>query len=78
MWTGDTDSVTGLAEPEEVRSIVVTDGLLPMLGATPALGRLFSKQDDSPGSDDTMMLVGRLLAHAVRRRSVGRSAGASW
>src|SRR6266851_7544923 len=31
MWTGDTESVTGLAEPEEVRSIVVTDGLLPML-----------------------------------------------
>ena len=43
MWTGDTESVTGLAEPEEVRSLVVTDGLLPMLGATPALGRLISK-----------------------------------
>ena len=39
-----------------MRSIDVTDGLLPMLGATPALGRLISKQDDSPGSDDTMML----------------------
>ena len=57
MWTRDTESVTGLAEPEEVRSIVVTDGLLPMLGVTPALGRLFSKQDDSPGSADTMMLT---------------------
>jgi predicted permease len=56
LWTGDTDSVTGVGEPEEVRSIDVTDGLLPMLGATPALGRLISKQDDSPGSDDTMML----------------------
>jgi putative ABC transport system permease protein len=56
MWTGDTESVTGLAEPEEVRSLLVTDGLLPMLGATPALGRLISKQDDSPGSADVMML----------------------
>jgi predicted permease len=56
LWTGDTDSVTGVGEPEEVRSIDVTDGLLPMLGVTPALGRLLSKQDDSPGSDDTMML----------------------
>jgi predicted permease len=58
MWTGDTESVTGVAEPEEVRSIIVTDGLLPMLGATPALGRLISKRDDSAGSDDTMMLSG--------------------
>src|ERR1700675_2476782 len=33
LWTGDTDSVTGVGEPEEVRSIDVTDGLLPMLGA---------------------------------------------
>lgn len=56
VWTGDTESVTGLAEPEEVRSLLVTDGLLPMLGATPALGRLISKQDDTPGSADTMML----------------------
>ena len=58
MWTGDTESVTGVGEPEEVRSIIVTDGLLPMLGATPALGRLLSKHDDTPGADDTMMLAG--------------------
>jgi len=57
IWQSDTESVTGVAEPEEVRSIVVTDGLLPMLGATPALGRLFTKQDDSPGSADTMILM---------------------
>ena len=58
MWTGDTESVTGLAEPEEVRSIIVTDGLLPMLGATPSLGRLISARDDAPAADDTMMLSG--------------------
>ena len=58
MWTGDTESVTGLAEPEEVRSIIVTDGLLPMLGATPALGRLISERDDAPAADNTMMLSG--------------------
>src|SRR4051812_22866147 len=32
MWTGDTVSVTGIAEPEEVRAVDVTDGLLPILG----------------------------------------------
>jgi predicted permease len=57
LFTGDTESVTGLAEPEEVRSIVVTEGLLPMFGATPALGRLFTRQDDSPGAADTMILT---------------------
>ena len=29
MWQTDTESVTGLAEPEEVQSIVVTERLLP-------------------------------------------------
>ena len=57
MWTGDTVSVTGIAEPEEVRAVDVTDGLLPMFGATPALGRLFTKQDDSPGAADTVVLM---------------------
>jgi putative ABC transport system permease protein len=57
MWTGDTVSVTGIAEPEEVRAVDVTDGLLPMFGATPALGRLFTKQDDSPGAADTVILT---------------------
>jgi putative ABC transport system permease protein len=57
MWTGDTVSVTGIAEPEEVRAIDVTDGMLAMFGATPALGRLFTKQDDSPGAADTVILM---------------------
>ena len=38
LWTCDTVSVTGLAEPEEVRSSWSPTALLPMLGATPALG----------------------------------------
>ena len=58
MFTRDTVSVTGLAEPEELPCIVVTDGLLPMLGATPALGRLFTKQDDAPGGAETVVLTG--------------------
>jgi putative ABC transport system permease protein len=57
MWTGDTVSVTGIAEPEEIRAVDVTDGMLPMFGATPALGRLFTKQDDSPGAAETVILM---------------------
>jgi putative ABC transport system permease protein len=57
MWTGDTVSVTGLAEPEQVRCIDVTDGLLPMLGVNPQLGRLFTKEDDSPAGAETVILT---------------------
>ena len=57
MWNADTESITGVAEPEEVRSVIVTDGLLPMLGATPALGRLFTKEDDSPKGALTVILA---------------------
>jgi hypothetical protein len=38
MWTGDSLAVTGLAEPEEVPGIDVTDGVLPFLGVQPVLG----------------------------------------
>jgi putative ABC transport system permease protein len=52
-----TVSVTGLAEPEEARTLFVTDGILPMLGAQPMLGRLFSKADDSPGTPETVVIT---------------------
>ena len=39
LWNTGTVSVTGLAQPEEVPTLFVTDGVLPMLGAQPMLGR---------------------------------------
>jgi predicted permease len=56
MWRTDTLSVTGLAEPEQVDGIDVTEGVLPILGVHPLLGRLFLRADDSPGSPETVML----------------------
>lgn len=56
MWTSDSSSVTGLAEPEQVDGLDVTDGLLPVLGVRPVIGRTFSTKDDSPGSPETVML----------------------
>ncbi len=57
LWRNDTASVTGRAEPEEVACIDVTDGVLPILGGQPALGRLFTRQDDSPAGAETVMLA---------------------
>ena len=57
MWQSDTDSITGVAEPEEVPSLDVTDGLLPILGVAPALGRTFTRDDDSPEGAETVILT---------------------
>ena len=56
MWGGDTFSVTGAGQPEEVRGMDVTDGVFPMLGVQPALGRLFNRKDDSPDGPETAVL----------------------
>ena len=57
MYQGDTFSVTGLGEPEEIPGMDVTQGVLPTLGVKPALGRLFTQADDSPGSPETVVLT---------------------
>ena len=57
LWNTGTMSVTGIAQPEEVPTLFVTDGILPMLGAQPKLGRLIAKADDGPGGPDTVMLT---------------------
>ena len=56
LWGTGTVSITGRAEPEEVPALFATDGILPMLGAQPMLGRLFSKADDMPGTPETVVL----------------------
>jgi predicted permease len=56
LYRQDSVSVTGVAEPEQVPAMNVTDGTLPLLGVTPAAGRLFTTQDSAPGAADTAML----------------------
>jgi predicted permease len=57
LYTGDSVNVTGVAEPEQVRALLVTDGVLPILGVPPMLGRWFTRKDDSSASPDTVMLT---------------------
>ena len=56
MWSDGASSITGRGEPERVDSLSVTDGTLPLLGIRPALGRLFTAEDDAPGSAETVIL----------------------
>ncbi|HXQ98675.1 MAG TPA: ABC transporter permease [Candidatus Limnocylindrales bacterium] len=56
LFSTDSDSVTGVGQPEQVRTLDVTDGTLPILGIAPALGRSISRDDDVPSSPETVML----------------------
>ncbi len=54
---GGNDNLTGGAEPERVGTIHVSSNLFPMLGATPALGRLFVPEEDFTGRSTTAVLT---------------------
>jgi ABC-type antimicrobial peptide transport system permease subunit len=57
LWSGGSVSVTGLAAPEQVQSLMVTDGTLNALGIQPVAGRWFNARDDSSGSPQTAVLT---------------------
>jgi len=57
LYDHNTVNLTGVAQPEQVSALVVTDGTLPILGIKPMLGRWFNRVDDSPGSPETVMLT---------------------
>jgi predicted permease len=56
VWANDTANVTGLGEPDQVRTIVVSDGVLQALNVPPAAGRWLSSADLVPRSRETAML----------------------
>jgi predicted permease len=56
MWRPGVAAVTGLGNPEQANTLLVTQGFLPALGIQPALGRWFSRTDDQPGTRETVML----------------------
>lgn len=58
LWSRDSVSVTGIAQPEQVVAIDVTDGVLPVISVQPVLGRVFSPSDDLPSSEETVVLSG--------------------
>jgi predicted permease len=56
VWNSGTVTVTGLAEPEQVRAVGVSDGVLQALGVPPVLGRWLLPEDQTVGSPETVML----------------------
>ena len=56
VYYTDRVSVTGIAEPEQVHALSVTNGVLSTLGIRPLLGRLFQEKDDTPKAPNTVIL----------------------
>jgi predicted permease len=57
VWSSGGVTVTGQSEPEQVRTLNVTQGVLDTLAVPPLLGRWFSREDDTPGTPETVVLT---------------------
>ncbi len=62
-------TLTGGDEPERLIGARVSANLLPMLGFTPALGRLFTPEDEPPGAERVA-----LISHSFWSRRFGGEA----
>jgi putative ABC transport system permease protein len=71
LYVDDSVTLTGFGAPERLPAVVVTDGVLPILGVRPLFGRRFTRVDDQPGSPDTVM-----LAYGYWQRKFGGSRSA--
>ncbi len=56
VWASGAASVTGLGNPEQVRAVYVSDGLLQALDVPPLVGRWLSAADQIPNGAQTAML----------------------
>jgi putative ABC transport system permease protein len=71
LWDSESATLTGRGDPEQVETLNVTDGTLPLLGIRPVLGRSLTREDDSPKGPDVV-----LLTHRYWQRAFGGNASA--
>ncbi|HEY7286177.1 MAG TPA: ABC transporter permease [Vicinamibacterales bacterium] len=57
IWYPYSATVTGVSEPEQVRSVVVSDGVLQALAVPPLVGRPLAAADQVPDGPATMLLT---------------------
>jgi predicted permease len=56
VWTSRVANVTGLSQPEEVHTKLISDGVLQALEVPPITGRWLSQRDQDPHGAKTVML----------------------
>lgn len=71
LWQDSSATITGRGEPEQIETLYVTDGTLPVLGIRPGLGRGFSREDDLPNGPNVV-----LISHTYWQRAFGASSSA--
>jgi len=67
-WQESGVTLTGGAEPERLRSLTVTDGLLQALAVQPLRGRWFTAQEYTPAADGPLPI---LISYAFWQRRFG-------
>src|SRR5499427_6293758 len=72
---GGNYNLTGQGDPERVGVVRVSSNLLQMFGARPALGRLLTPDEDSPGRPSTAVLTDGMWARRFGREphTIGKS-----
>ena len=75
VWIRNKANVTGLAKPEEVNTILVSDGVLEALQVSPAAGRPLTAADQIPNGPKNVMLSYRywMRRFGGDRSAVGRT-----
>jgi hypothetical protein len=56
VFAPNTANVTGIAQPEEVHNLLITDGILQTLAIPPAIGRWLSHDDQDPHAAKRIIL----------------------
>jgi putative ABC transport system permease protein len=60
-------NLTGIDEPERLRGAAVSAGYFPARGVAPQLGRIFTVEDDRPGSPPVVIIADSLWARSFNR-----------
>jgi len=55
-WTPDAVNLTGVAEPEQLRALRVSQRIFDVLGVPPALGRGFNESEETKGGPGAVLL----------------------
>jgi predicted permease len=71
LWQDASATLTDGGEPEQVRTLRVTDGTLQALGVQPMRGRWFTEQEHGPGVQGPAPVI---LSHAFWQRRFGGEA----
>lgn len=68
VWVpGETATITGHGDPEEVRTLTASRGVGTTLGVRPAIGRWFSAADDTPGGAETVIITSGYWSRRLNR-----------